>query len=175
MGHVESEKQFVVHSDPVWRERSNFIINAALEEEDAPRRFEQLWTRQLSEDRFEICCIRFFLFDVALGDVVTTASDGERRYVLDRVVEPSGRFVFRVWLAEPFQPREQIVEHLTRLGHCWSGHPPTCLPSTRPMHDKRNRSPTSCRSVTNSDNFSTRQADRGEATFPGPAKGRRQA
>lgn len=116
MGPPQTDKEFVVHADPVWRGRSNFIINAELGEEDLPHRFEQLWTRQLGEDRFEICCIPFFLFDVALGDVVTTAPRGGRQYVLDRVVEPSGRFVFRVWFGESFHPRDEIAEELTQLG-----------------------------------------------------------
>ena len=111
-----AEREFVVHPEPVWRERSNFIINAELGEEDLPRRFEQLWAKQLSDDMFEICCIPFFLFDVALGDVVETSPQGERKYVLDRVVERSGRYVFRVWFGESFHPRDEVAEQLGALG-----------------------------------------------------------
>ncbi|MEX2255749.1 MAG: DUF4265 domain-containing protein [Acidimicrobiia bacterium] len=99
----------------MWRERSNFIINAELGEEDLPRQFEQLWARQVGDDRFEICCLPFFLFDVALGDVVETAPKGDHTYMVDRVVERSGRFVFRVWFGESFHPRDEIAEELTRL------------------------------------------------------------
>jgi len=105
---------FLTHADPVWRDRSNFIIHAELPERDG--RLEQLWVRQISESTFEVCCIPFFLFDVALGDVVETAPRGEREYVLDRVVERSGRYVFRVWFGESFHPRDEIAEELTRLG-----------------------------------------------------------
>lgn len=111
-----ADEEFVVHSEPAWRERSNFIINAELGEEDLPRRFEQLWARQVGDDRFEICCIPFFLFDMALGDVVATAPKEDRTYVVDRVVERSGRYVFRVWFGESFHPRNEITEELTRLG-----------------------------------------------------------
>jgi hypothetical protein len=52
--------EFVVHQKPVWRERSNFVISGALPEKDRPRRFEQLFARQLAGDRFEVCCIPFF-------------------------------------------------------------------------------------------------------------------
>lgn len=38
-----------VHDQPVWRDRSDFIINAELAEEG---RFEQLFVRRLGEDRF---------------------------------------------------------------------------------------------------------------------------
>lgn len=108
--------EFVVHQDPVWRERSNFIINAELAEKDRPRRFEQLLAKQVGEDRFEICCIPFFVYDIALGDVVVTSPRGGRKYVVDKVVEPSGRYVFRVWFGESFHPRDKIAAELRALG-----------------------------------------------------------
>lgn len=115
-GSPTDEKNFVVHSEPVWRERANFIINAALPDEDYPYRFEQLWVRQLAEERFEVCCIPFFLFDVALGDVVETKGRGDRKYVFERVVKSSGRYVFRVWFGDSYYPREGIAEKLQELG-----------------------------------------------------------
>jgi hypothetical protein len=105
-----------MHSEPVWREYSNFIINAELGEADLPRRFEQLWVRQLGESRFEICCIPFFLFNVALGDVVETVAKGGRKYVFERVVEVSGRFVFRAWFGESNHPRDEVAEQLKAMG-----------------------------------------------------------
>jgi Domain of unknown function (DUF4265) len=94
---------------PVWRDRSDFIVNAPLAEEG---RFEQLWVRQVADHRFELCCIPFFLYDVALGDVVETDVD----YRLSRVVESSGRFVFRVWFGESFHPRQEIADELVASG-----------------------------------------------------------
>lgn len=134
-----AEQEFVVHPDPVWRERSNFTINAKLEENDLPRRFEQLWARKLSDHRFEICCIPFFLFDVALGDVVQTAPKGDRRFVLDRVVEPSGRYVFRVWFGESFHPRDEIAEQLLALGALleWSSVNLLAVDATDSEHARR--------------------------------------
>jgi hypothetical protein len=111
-----AEKEFVVHEEPVWRDRANFIVNAALPPGDQPKRFEQLWTRQVGDDQFEVCCVPFFLYDIALGDVVRTAPRGDRRYVVERVIRPSGRYVFRVWLGESFMPRETIAEQLRDLG-----------------------------------------------------------
>ena len=86
-------ERFSTHPEPVWKDRANFIINAELPE---PVRLEQLWTRQLTDDTFEICCIPFFLYDIALGDVVETRPKGSRKYVLSRVVKPSERYVFRI-------------------------------------------------------------------------------
>jgi hypothetical protein len=97
-----------VHSEPVWRDRANFIIGASLPEEG---RAEQLWARQVCDQRFEICCIPFFLYDIALGDVVETNADNE----IVRVVEPSGRYVFRLWFDESFHARKEVAERLSEL------------------------------------------------------------
>jgi uncharacterized protein DUF4265 len=110
------QQEFVVHQNPLWRERANFIINAELAETDRPRRFEQLQTRQLADHRFELCCIPFFVFDLALGDVVATSPRDGLKYVLEKVVKPSGRYVFRVWFGQPFEPRDEIASELEALG-----------------------------------------------------------
>jgi hypothetical protein len=106
---MTAHRKDAVHLAPVWRDRANFVIGAPLPE---PGRAEQLWTRQVGDQRFEICCIPFFLFDVALGDIVET----DAGYDLVRVVEPSGRFVFRVWFGGSFHPREAVAEELSELG-----------------------------------------------------------
>lgn len=100
-----------VHQEPVWRERSDFIIAAEVPE-GGDTKTEQLWARQLGDHRFEICCIPFFVYDIALGDVVETDSS----YVVQRVVEPSGRYVFRVWFGESFHPRDEIADGLKTFG-----------------------------------------------------------
>lgn len=106
-----------LHPEPVWRERSNFVIAAEVPD-GGDTETEQLWARQIDEHRFEICCIPFFVFDLALGDVVETDGD----YLVRRVVESSGRYVFRVWFGESFHPRDDLAEELTRLGELleWS-------------------------------------------------------
>jgi hypothetical protein len=111
-----SDRQFVVHETPVWRDRADFIIAAQLRDADQPKRWEQLWARRLDDAEFEVCCIPFFLYDLALGDVVATEPADEREYVMSRVVRSSGRFVFRVWFGESFHPRELVADELTALG-----------------------------------------------------------
>lgn len=103
--------EYIVHTDPVWRGRSNYIINARLPENDTSREFEQLFTRRVAPDRFELCCIPFGLYDVALGDVVTVS---ENRVL--KVAEQSGRYVFREWLGGSSYPRDQLVRELEGLG-----------------------------------------------------------
>jgi hypothetical protein len=105
---VTAKRVDAVHEAPVWRERANFVIGAPLPEEG---RAEQLWARQLGDERFEICCIPFFVYDLALGDVVETNA----RFDLVRVIERSGRFVFRIWFDDAFHSRQEIADALAEL------------------------------------------------------------
>jgi hypothetical protein len=91
---------FVVHPAPVRREQADFIINADIAEEGSPRRYEQLWVRRLADARFELCCIPFFLYDVALGDELETEPRDGREYMLARVARPGGRYTFRAWFGD---------------------------------------------------------------------------
>lgn len=120
----ESEHDFVVHLSPVWRERADFIINASIEEEGLPRRFEQLWVRQLGERRFELCCIPFFIYDLALGDEVETTPQGDREYILARVVRPSGGYTFRAWFGDSSHAtaRDEMIETLRDMGSEFEWH-----------------------------------------------------
>jgi len=97
-----------LHDAPGWRDKADFVIGAPLPEAG---RAEQLWARRVSDRRFEICCIPFFLHDVALGDVVET----DPGYDLTRVLERSGRFVFRVWFGEASHSRQEVADQLAGL------------------------------------------------------------
>jgi hypothetical protein len=101
----------VVHDNPVWRDRSDFIIAAEIPN-GGEIKTEQLWAHQLDETRFEICCIPFFVYDLALGDIVET----DASYLIRRVLQPSGRYTFRVWFGDSFHPRDPIVDQLVELG-----------------------------------------------------------
>ncbi len=108
------------HNEPVWRDRANFVIAADIASSPDKRGWEQLWARKIADQRFEICCIPFFAYDLALGDEVETDGD----HVLCRVVKPSGRFTFRVWFGSSTDPddRTRVTEVLQREGceHEWS-------------------------------------------------------
>jgi hypothetical protein len=107
---------FVLHREPVWRNRADYIVCAELSDQAAPRRFEELFAKRVTAELFEVCCIPFFLFDIALGDVVATAPMGDLDYVVTKVVESSGRYVFRVRFDEKSRPRGEIAEELRALG-----------------------------------------------------------
>lgn len=99
------------HSEPVWRDKANFIIAATVGPSTIKVTTEQLWVRKIAEKRFEVCCIPFFVYNLALGDKVEATDD----LLVDRVAEPSGRFVFRVFFPHPGSPRDATVSALTGL------------------------------------------------------------
>lgn len=112
------------HQEPVWRDRADFIIAADISQDADGSEWEQLWSRQIDESRFELCCIPFFAFDLALGDVIEVGPHAGRQYVVRRVVEPSGHYTFRVWFGDSQHPaaRDEVVEELTLLAQAleWS-------------------------------------------------------
>jgi hypothetical protein len=102
----------VQHETPVWRDRADFIIGAPLDE---PGKWEQLWARRVAPNRFELCCIPFMTYGLALGDVVETeAKDGHDHFVT-REAERSGRFAMRVWLLDT-SVADQVADRLTGVG-----------------------------------------------------------
>lgn len=91
-----TEVREAVHDDPVWRDRSDLIIAASIDPGSTGVTTEQLWARR-EGDRYEICCIPFFVYDLVLGDTVEVDAD----HLVTEVVERLGRFVFRVHVGEP--------------------------------------------------------------------------
>ena len=90
--------QHVAHAEPVWRERANYIIQVSLEGYGMqPGALEQLWTRTQDQQRFEVCCLPFFTYGIALGDEVTW-TDGDRQAV---VASRSGRRLIRCAFDDP--------------------------------------------------------------------------
>nr|WP_297402835.1 DUF4265 domain-containing protein [uncultured Marinobacter sp.] len=103
-----------IHENPVWRDESDFIIRAYLEENKGRNEWEQLWAKRLDDRRFSLCCIPFFAYNLALGDEVET--DGS--YVVEGVVRPSGQFTFRIWFGESTRPESKgdVVRQLEAIG-----------------------------------------------------------
>jgi hypothetical protein len=117
LGEMTMSDEVAVHEAPVWRDRANFIISANIRKEDLPRSWEQLWARQIDENRFEVCCIPFFSYDLALGDEVETGPEDGKRFVIQRLVKASGRYTFRVWFGDSKDPgiRTEVISKLREL------------------------------------------------------------
>ncbi|MEE1797699.1 MULTISPECIES: DUF4265 domain-containing protein [unclassified Streptomyces] len=64
---------------------------------------EQLWTHQLTEDRFELACLPFFTYGICYRDVMTI--DGNN--LVASIVQKSGHRTLRVALVAEHQGRDQ--------------------------------------------------------------------
>lgn len=101
-----------VHQSPIWRDRSNFVFAAYLGTKNGKNEWEQLWGQKIAPQRFILCCIPFFVQDIALGDEVETDAD----FVLQRVTKPSGQVTFRVLFgAQDAIMRQQLVRELEAM------------------------------------------------------------
>lgn len=88
------------HLNPLWREKADFIIAASVQPlnmlSDEKVR-EQLWARKISHTKFELCCIPFYAYGLALGDEVVTNDD----YMVVDVSKKSGNTTIRIWFTDP--------------------------------------------------------------------------
>jgi len=110
-----TEDELKVHRSPAWRDRADFILQMKIESRDPTPRFEQIWSRQLGGELFEVCCIPFFIYDLALGDHVRVRERDGRNLV--DVVAAAGRHTFRAWFGNsPGAGRDEVAAELQRLG-----------------------------------------------------------
>lgn len=115
---MKEEANIATHAFPVWRERADFIIAIRLGEElgiGDLLEWEQLWARKLTSNSFELCCIPFFAYDLALGDIIETSPFESKRYVINKVLIPSGHRTFRVFF-QSLERWSNIIDEITSLG-----------------------------------------------------------
>ncbi|MEV8240734.1 DUF4265 domain-containing protein [Microbacterium testaceum] len=126
---MKAEVNYRTHALPVWRDRADALIQAQLEEKNES---EQLWCRALGDDKFEVCCIPFYLYNVALGDIIL-ASD----HHFQGVVVPSGRYVFRVFMREEqYGVRESLVAELDKVSALTEWYSPGLISIDAPDLEK---------------------------------------
>ncbi|MEU0435796.1 DUF4265 domain-containing protein [Streptomyces sp. NPDC006290] len=87
---------YTSHDDPVHRTGHGHLARVDLAPFDLEKRIEQLWLSKV-DDGYEVGCIPFWAYGLALGDVVAVSNDG---YV-SGIVRKSGRRVLRVLFLEP--------------------------------------------------------------------------
>lgn len=103
----DSEDNIATHSNPARKSRADFIISAPIDFNDGEIRWEQFWAKQLGGGEYEICCIPFFTYGIALGDIVITKPRSGKEYVVNSVVRTSGRRLLRFWLGDA--PAQQAI------------------------------------------------------------------
>src|SRR5687767_13716725 len=91
------------HLQPAWQTKADFAIRADLQKHGRPGGAEQLWARRINENNFEVCCIPFFTYGIALGDVVETDDE----FIVQAVVKKGGHKTLRMAVAD-FSLTEQI-------------------------------------------------------------------
>jgi hypothetical protein len=115
---MSGAEKIATHEFPVWRDKADFIIASRLDADlgiEDLLAWEQLWARKVSSSSFELCCIPFFTYGLALGDVVETSNLETRDYVVSKVINPSGRKTFRVFFQSIIRWNE-IVDEITSRG-----------------------------------------------------------
>jgi hypothetical protein len=113
-----------VHGNPVWGDRADFVIGAPLPEHGHA---EQLPARQLSDQRFELCAIPFFLYDIALGESsrqtsITTSRGSSSALAGSSSACGSAKRSIHGKRSQTSSPS---------LDRCWNGRRPTYSRSTR--------------------------------------------
>jgi hypothetical protein len=113
---INETNGIITHESPAWLDRANFMIFGRLDQNSNESGFawEQLWSKELGENLFELCCIPFFLYGFALGDIVETRPAYGKRFVISRKLQTKGHFTLRVW----FQglPHDNVLEEITVRG-----------------------------------------------------------
>jgi hypothetical protein len=111
-----------VHLNPVWRDKADFIIRAKCGDVTQGYFWEQLWARELGENRFMLCCIPFFAYDLSIGDEVETTTEQEVEYVISRTVKKSSYYTFRIWFENlnSAEIRNKVLEVLNGFRACCS-------------------------------------------------------
>ena len=109
--------KIISHDFPVWRNKANFIIRVMLNDPDIDHLAdsEQIWARQIEENLFEICCIPFFAYGLALGDLVSTTTVRGEKYIIDKILKKSGHVTYRI-IFRDLSKWDAVVENIRDLG-----------------------------------------------------------
>lgn len=131
----QAGEQVAVHSDPIWRDRANFVFAALQGTKDGKNEWEQLWGQEVAPQRCVVCCIPFFVRDVALGDEVEI----DANFVFRQVVQQSGQVTFRVWFGgQDATTRQRLVSEIEAINPLmeWSSENLLALsvPETEAQH-----------------------------------------
>ncbi|MFK0106415.1 DUF4265 domain-containing protein [Streptomyces sp. NPDC091217] len=89
---------YVSHEEPAWRGSGHYMAMVDLAVFDLPGMREQIWLRETGvAGEYEVCCIPFYAYGMALGDVVgKSAAD-----MIGQSIRKSGRRALRVLFTAP--------------------------------------------------------------------------
>ncbi len=105
----------IQHLNPIWRDKADFIIGAwcSNKQIEGKPQWEQLWSRRITDNTFEICCIPFYVYNISLGDVAKTDKD----FMITEIIKHSTHKTFRIWLgaSKSSQIRDEVIRVITDL------------------------------------------------------------
>jgi hypothetical protein len=108
----QTGEHVAIHSEPIWRDRANFVFAAQQGTKDGKNEWEQLWGQEVAPQRYVVCCIPFFVHDIALGDEVEI----DANFVFQRVVRPSDQVTFRLWFgSQNAITRQNLVREIEAI------------------------------------------------------------
>ncbi|HJP82792.1 MAG TPA: DUF4265 domain-containing protein [Fimbriimonadaceae bacterium] len=99
----------IIHANPYWGSRADNVVFQAIPDDNA---MEELTARFISPNTYEICCIPFISYNLALGDLVFVNDRKEIESVLVR----SGRWVFRAWFENGVLDAEAFESNINFQG-----------------------------------------------------------
>lgn len=108
------------HPRPAWGERADCVLQMRIETGNAgldnPPRYEEIYARDVGEEFFQVCCVPFFLYDLALGDIVKVASQNGVQ-IVEGVAQESGQHTFRAYFGRTFMPaaRDVLIDELSTM------------------------------------------------------------
>jgi hypothetical protein len=86
-----------MHEAPAWRPAEGYIALIDLGPFGFPDLNEQMWLKQTGEARYEVRCVPFRAYGIALGDEVELDSGK----FISRITRGSGRRVLRIFFTDP--------------------------------------------------------------------------
>jgi hypothetical protein len=107
--------RIATHPNPVERPVPSFMLRARVDDIEGGDSFAQLWSKRVGDDLFKVCCIPFFAYGLALGDVVRADS-----WVIKSVEQRSGNGLARVAIKrrvnlEPARSHRELFAGLAKL------------------------------------------------------------
>jgi Domain of unknown function (DUF4265) len=139
---VSDDPTLATHATPARLDPDAVLVEVDLEAFGMPGRREQLSTSPIAPDRFEVGCIPFFTYGIALGDVVSARKGDDAAWVMEGVVTRSGHRTVRLAIESAARAQE-LHEHLhtlvaeTGLAHEWhgSGYVAIDIPPDKPPEE----------------------------------------
>ncbi|MEX5636182.1 DUF4265 domain-containing protein [Parafrankia sp. FMc2] len=123
---MDPQPSFIIHDRPVVRPDPAYIATVDLAPFGFYGQMEQIWLHPREGERYEVCCLPFRVYGLAMGDIVLL--DANARTVVS-IAEFSGNRSLRIFIpyavpAERFHAAREAVlfaVHDANLMSEWSG------------------------------------------------------